>query len=160
MLSELLIPGISKQYCLHSLKVSASSSNEHFSRLLSVEFGFGPRREIFDPLLGDGIFTQEGVAWKHSRELLRPQFARNQYKDLSVFKEHMDNLISNIPTKGGIVNLQPLFFRFTLDTTTAFLFGESVYSLSPDRSLDESEFANAFNIAQGYMARRFRLLDV
>jgi hypothetical protein len=31
------------------------------------------RRDIWGPLLGNGIFTATGEAWKHSRQLLRPQ---------------------------------------------------------------------------------------
>lgn len=161
MHSEPSIPGILRRSCLHNLKVAIYHLVQKYDSrdLPPAEFGFGPRRAMFSPLLGDGIFTQEGPAWKHSRELLRPQFARNQYKDLNVFKEHMDNLISNIPASRGVVNLQPLFFRFTLDTTTAFLFGESAYSLSQDRSLNETEFADAFNVALDYLAKRFRLFD-
>jgi len=120
----------------------------------------GPRRQITFPLFGDGIFTQEGTAWKHSRELLRPQFSYKQYQDLEVFREHVDNLIENIPTDGSVVDLQPLFFRFTLDTTTAFLFGESVYSLKSAGPAGEPLFAEAFNTAQEYVAKRFRLLDL
>jgi cytochrome P450 len=89
----------------------------------------GLQRNITFPLFGDGIFTQEGADWKHSRKLLRLQFTHKQYQDLEVFREHVDHLISNIAAAGGVVDLQPLFFRLTLDTTTAFLFGESVYSL-------------------------------
>ncbi len=60
---------------------------------------------------------------------------------------------------GGIVDLQPLFFRLTLDTTTSFLFGESTRSLKqPDTG--EQTFADAFNLAQEYVAKRFRLLDL
>ena len=63
-----------------------------------------------------------------------------------------------IATAGNTVDLQPLFFRFTLDTTTAFLFGESVYSLSA--SGRETKFEEAFNVAQEFIAKRFRLLDL
>ncbi|KAI9761985.1 MAG: hypothetical protein M1840_001514 [Geoglossum simile] len=119
------------------------------------------RRQILFPLFGDGIFTQDGPAWKHSRELLRPQFSHKQYQDLEVFREHVDNLISNIPANGGVVDLQPLFFRFTLDTTTAFLFGESVYSLvGAGTSAGKSAFADAFDIAQAYVAKRSRLVEL
>lgn len=31
------------------------------------------RRDIWGPLLGNGIFTATGEEWKHSRQLLRPQ---------------------------------------------------------------------------------------
>lgn len=119
----------------------------------------GPRRKVMFPFFGDGIFTQEGATWKHSRELLRPQFVHNQYEDLEVFREAVDNLINVMP-KEGIVDLQPFFFRLTLDTTTAFLFGESVDSLSTPESTGESTFASAFNTAQDFVAKRMRLQDL
>lgn len=111
-------------------------------------------------MFGDGIFTQEGVAWKHSRDLLRPQFVHKHYEDLSVFRDAVDDLINAITVSGDVVDLQPLFFRLTLDTTTAFLFGESVQSLRAPSSAGEETFADAFNTAQEYVAKRFRLLDL
>src|ERR1700733_635029 len=119
----------------------------------------GPRRKVMFPFFGDGIFTQEGATWKHSREMLRPQFVHNQYEDLEVFREAVDNLINVMP-KEGIVDLQPFFFRLTSDTTTAFLFGESVDSLSTPESTGESTFASAFNTAQDFIAKRMRLQDL
>lgn len=44
------------------------------------DWSFGLRREVMFPLFGDGIFTQEGDAWKRSRELLRPQFVFRHMK--------------------------------------------------------------------------------
>ncbi|KAL8999951.1 MAG: hypothetical protein Q9169_001357 [Polycauliona sp. 2 TL-2023] len=120
----------------------------------------GPRRKVMFPLFGDGIFTQEGDAWKHSRELLRPQFVHKQYDDLELFQEVVDDLISVLPPTGGVVDLQPLFFRLTLDTTTAFLFGDSVHSLHASNTAGESAFASAFNIAQDMIAKRMRLQDL
>ena len=111
-------------------------------------------------MFGDGIFTQDGEHWKHSRELLRPQFHFKQYADLEVFREAVSNLINNIPKGGGVVDLQPLFFRLALDVTTAFLFGESVQSLKAPESAGEQIFSESFNIAQEYVAKRFRLLDL
>jgi len=107
-------------------------------------------------LFGDGIFTQEGLAWKHSRELLRPQFTYRQYQDLDILQEPVEDLLSCISNaKDSVVDLQTLFFRFTLDTTTAFLFGESVRSLQA--GVKAAEFEQAFNIAQSTVAMRFRL---
>lgn len=125
-----------------------------------ADFGYGLRRQIFFPLLGDGIFTQDGAAWKHSREMLRPQFARHQYQDLDILREHVDSLISCIRASDQYVDLQPLFFRFTLDTTSAFLFGESIYSLKSNQSAQELEFASNFDIAQDYVVQRYRYLDL
>ncbi|KAL6713829.1 hypothetical protein ACLMJK_008323 [Lecanora helva] len=124
-----------------------------------LDFGYGLRRQIFSPLLGDGIFTQEGAAWKHSREMLRPQFARHQYQDLDILREHVDNLIACIRTGDGNVDLQPLFFRFTLDTTSAFLFGKSTYSLKSHRSGKETHFAASFDVAQDYIVQRYRYME-
>jgi cytochrome P450 len=110
-------------------------------------------------LFGDGIFTQEGLAWKHSRELLRPQFTYRQYQNLDIFQEPIEDLLNCISdAQSGVVDLQPLFFRFTLDTTTAFLFGESVRSLQAGSKA--AKFEEAFNIAQSTVAMRFRLLDL
>jgi cytochrome P450 len=122
----------------------------------------GPRRAITFPMFGDGIFTQEGDTWRSSRHMLRPQFQHKQYEDLTVFDEAIDDLLIAIEKDingENIVDLQPLFFRYTLDTTTAFLFGESVKSLVAPQS-GEQTFAEAFNIAQEYVAKRFRLLDM
>ena len=123
----------------------------------------GPRRAITFPMFGDGIFTQEDDAWKNSRHILRPQFLHRQYEDLSVFEEAIDDLLEVIEENigpNGVIDLQPLFFRFTLDTTTSFLFGDSVKSLRAPHTTGEQTFAEAFNTAQEYVAKRFRLLDL
>ncbi|PGH29033.1 hypothetical protein GX50_08220 [[Emmonsia] crescens] len=123
-------------------------------------FSFGLRRNIFFPLLGDGIFTQDGQAWKHSRELLRPQFTRQQYQGLDIFRSHVDDFLLHIPHNGEHIDLQPLFFRLTLDTTTEFLFGKSVNSLKEIDASKGNNFADEFDIAQNYVVQRFRLLDL
>lgn len=109
-------------------------------------------------MLNNGIFTQEGPAWKHSRELLRKQFVQAQYRNLDHFGEHVDNLIAHLPLD-GVIDLQPLFFSFTLDTTTALLLGQSVYSLRAniDQDNENKLFAESFNIALEGLAKRFRI---
>jgi cytochrome P450 len=132
---------------------------KNIGNLKFADWGFGPRRKITYPLFGHGIFTQEGPAWRHSRDLLRPQFKYRQYSDLNILREPVDDLIGCISdSKDGVVDLQPLFFRFTLDTTTAFLFGESIRSLKAGSKA--ARFEEAFNSAQSTVAMRFRLLDL
>lgn len=126
----------------------------------SLDWTFNPRREITFPMFGDGIFTQEGEAWRHSRDLIRPQLTHRQYEDLQLFQEPMDDLLNALPQTKGLVDLQPLFFRFTLDVTTAFLFGESIHSLKSAEDAQEQTFAGAFDLAQKYVTKRFRLLDL
>ncbi|MCJ1366417.1 hypothetical protein MMC16_005545 [Acarospora aff. strigata] len=118
-------------------------------------FGLGDRPQVFNPLLGHGIFTQDGEDWKHSRDLLRPLFLGNRIDIFLQIQEHVEALISCIP-EGKVVDLQPLFFRFTLDTTTYLLFGRSINSLGTQTPQSEA-FAESFRIAQDFLARRGRL---
>jgi cytochrome P450 len=90
--------------------------------------------------------------------MLRKQFVRAQYQNLNHFREHVDNLIEHLPIT-GVIDLQPLFFNLTLDTTTALLFGQSVYSLRADidQDIENKLFAESFTIAQDGLAKRFRI---
>ena len=107
------------------------------------------RKDAFIPLLGHGIFTTDGAAWHHSRDLLRPNFARSQVGDLATFETHVGHLIQAIPRDGSTIDLQDLFFRLTLDSATEFLFGESTNSLAPGTTKSSnSRFAEAFNRSQ------------
>lgn len=110
-------------------------------------------------MFGDGIFTQEGAAWVHSRELLRSPLQHKHYENLIVFKQGIDDLIDVISSQPGVVDLQPLFFSLTTDVTTEFLF-ESVRSLKAPKSASEQMFGDAFITAQKFVVKRFRLADL
>lgn len=107
-------------------------------------------------MIGEGIFTQDGPAWKHSRELLRRQFVRMQYQNLEGFREHVENLVETLSHSQGIVDLQPLFYRLTLDTTIAMILGQSVESFKHEIDL----FSESFNKASLVTATRVRLGDL
>ncbi|KAB8226402.1 cytochrome P450 [Aspergillus novoparasiticus] len=124
------------------------------------ELGFGLWRNIFFPFPAEGISTQDGDAWKHSRELLRPQLSRQKYRTLKVFRAHVDSLLRQIPTDGTEVDLRPLFFRLTLETTAEFLFGKSISGMKPGQFSKGEKFARGFDNAQSYVIQRFRLLDL
>ena len=91
-------------------------SHENFNFKVVVDFHFGRRSSAMKAMIGDGIFTQDGTAWKHSRALLRRNFVRMQYKNLEAFREHVENIIEALQDSAGIVDLQPFFYRLTLDT--------------------------------------------
>ena len=116
--------------------------------------GLGVRRPACYPFFGEGIFTQDGPAWKHSREMLRRQFARVQAKDLENFTDQVEALISTFRKSKGVVDLQPAFFHFTLATTTLLLFGESIETLS---EAEQTEFAEHFDSATWKTAVRLPL---
>lgn len=122
-----------------------------------TDWGLGSRRPGLYPLLGEGIFTQDGRPWKHSREILRRQFVRIQYQNLKVFDEHINELMSSLyKADSDVVDLQPLFFNFTLATTTDLLFGEPVRTLGADV---QNTFAKNFDYSSMICALRLRLAD-
>jgi cytochrome P450 len=165
-------------------EVISTVDPQNLQTLLSLRFADyelgSKRRKNFADLLGNGIFTADGPEWEHSRAFLRPQFSREQVSDLDAMERHVQNLFRAIePTDEGMwtqdVDLQELFYRFTLDTATEFLFGESTESQlaglarkggkdegefpittavgSPDSEMD---FARAFRTAQDYLDWQLR----
>jgi hypothetical protein len=127
-------------------------------------YGLGARRPTFAPLLGDGIFTQDGAAWKHSRDMLRPLFSINRANIFTQIETHTEHLVNCIPTN-DLIDLQPLFFRFTFDTTTFLLFGKSMHSLQAtpaqvQADSREARFSEAFRGSQDMLFRRSRLGDM
>lgn len=143
-------------------KVILTIEPENLKTILSLkfkEFGLGQRRKnALVPLLGHGIFSTDGAAWQHSREMLRPNFARSQVGDLDIFERHISHLIQHVPRDGSTVDLSELFFRLTIDSATEFLFGESTNSLAlGTETVSPARFAEAFNDSQKACATLFRL---
>ncbi|KAJ8066475.1 hypothetical protein OCU04_005535 [Sclerotinia nivalis] len=128
------------------------------------------RRDNGAPFLGVGIFTQDGKDWEHSRALLRPQFARDNLSDLEMEERHFQVLLKALPKIGqngwsGKVDIQPLLFRFTLDTATDFLLGQSVESQlsgmkadsgAEGKEMEVEAFARAFDSATLALSKRAR----
>ncbi|OBT85195.1 hypothetical protein VE02_05687 [Pseudogymnoascus sp. 03VT05] len=107
------------------------------------DFVVGPRMSALGRLMGRGIFTTDGVHWEHSRvcqlesdaELeakfdYRPLFGQvspgAQVADLDSIETHLQNLIKKLPEDGATVDMQHLFFNFTIDNATEFLLGRSI----------------------------------
>lgn len=130
------------------------------------DYGIGfVRKKAFGIALGVGIFSSDGPAWEHSRALFRPQFAKDLINDLEFTEEATRTLFKAMgdPPPGqwtAGMDILPLFFRFTLDTSTEFLFGQSTNSqmLSMTGSDEEKrkakEFTDAFQEIQEKMILR------
>lgn len=123
---------------------------ENIKTILFLEFtdyGISHRLEAFKPLLGKGIFDSDGDHWASSRALVRPSFTRDQVADLTSLENLVQDLFILLPRDGKtIVDLQDLFFRYTIDSATEFLFGQSVGTLKKTKS--DFGFAQAFHYAQ------------
>jgi cytochrome P450 monooxygenase len=61
------------------------------------------------PFLGRGIFSEDGPAWKRSRDLIKPLFKRAELSDVEGFKKFVDRMLALIPRDGSTVDLKPLF---------------------------------------------------
>jgi cytochrome P450 len=105
--------------------------------------------------LGHGIFSADGTQWERARTILRPQFTRDQVGDLNMEERHVKNLLHAISSRSGvqsdIVDLQPLFFRLSMDSASEFLFGQStntqLSALSEEallKNAEDTEFVKAF----------------
>lgn len=105
------------------------------------------------PFLGDSIFTTDGQEWHASRQLIRPQFLKERVADLHTFERHITHMMKYIPKDGGVVDMKDLFYRFTLDSATEFLLGNSVDSLGTP----QIEFATAFGEIQKFMDKLAKL---
>ena len=132
---------IAKTCCIHLFGVTGyfTTDPENVRAILSDKFkdySLGSRRIAMHPLIGEGIFTQDGEAWKRSREIIRQQFVRVLKETPEAFTSHVDGLITDISEAavGGRVDLKPLMFEYTLNTTTALLFGEPHNSMTKEEA--------------------------
>lgn len=133
---------------LLSRRTIFSDDAENLKCMMSTKFddwvAADLRKEALGLLLGDGIFTTDGAFWAHSRALVRPQFEKSQVSEqVEHFEKHLSMLFANIED-GKIVDLQDLFHRLTMDTSTEFLTGESTNSLDPNQGEAARNFIEAF----------------
>jgi cytochrome P450 len=124
-----------------------------------IDFGFGCRRAVFDPLLGDGIFTQDGDAWRESRENLRKVLRGKLHPVLERLGDFTDSFFADLPRQRVVVDLQPLFFKLTLDITMFLFLGTTLdHSFEDGANIATSlDFARSFDIAQEGLEKRFRI---
>jgi cytochrome P450 len=137
---------------------------QNIKTILSLRFKdycLGDRIQTFGPLLGHGIFTSDGEHWAQSRSMVRSGFSKDRIAHLDKFEELMGDLFKLIPTDGSAIDLQDLFFCYTMDSTTDFLFGHSIHTLKKygyDPGLEAGQdFGSAFNYAQNAIAARIRM---
>ncbi|KAF2733049.1 cytochrome P450 [Polyplosphaeria fusca] len=147
-----------------TMPVIVTMEPENVKSILSVKFkdyNFGARKNALSPLLGHGIFNSDGEDWANSRHMLRPNFARDQVADIEAFERHFKLMLKHIPQDGSTVDLQDLFFKLTIDTSTEFLFNHSTNSLRMSGQDAENNedviFSKKFTYAQGDALDRLRL---
>lgn len=97
--------------------------------------------------------------------MVRQLFTRQRIEDLDLFEKHTNTLISHIGRHDHANNLTQLFYCYTLDIATEFLFGQTVGSMNEP----QSEFAEAIAEVQrvqskfaraGYVDARCSVLSI
>ncbi|KAF4616028.1 hypothetical protein D9613_011378 [Agrocybe pediades] len=108
----------------------------HVKAILATQFdSFGKShnsQDVSKSLLGTGIFNVNGEMWK---SITRPFFTRERISDFEIYERNCNQSIKAAEKRlaeGFSVDVQDLFGRFTLDSATEFLFGQTVDSLSAD----------------------------
>ena len=134
-------------------KIMMTCEPENVKTILATKFEdwqIGAIRQELVPLIGRGIFTTDGPSWQHSRNLLKPMFTRSMIADITVFEMHVDRFLSLLPYDGTTVDLQPLFFRLTLDITSHVMLGESTDLQVTSAGTPAADFAAAFQGGLSY----------
>lgn len=100
---------------LAGTKVINSMEPANFQQVASLSFqDYGKlamRTKALSPFLGNGIFSQDGASWKHSRDLIKPLFMRAELSDIDSFKVCVDRFLNLIPRDGSTVDLHPLLLK-------------------------------------------------
>jgi cytochrome P450 len=60
-----------------------------------------------EPFLGQGIFSLNGVAWRHARKVVVPAFSKTEgAADVESMERHVDRFIRVIPRDGSTIDIQ------------------------------------------------------
>ncbi|TVY93248.1 Cytochrome P450 monooxygenase [Lachnellula willkommii] len=122
------------------------------------DYGVQPmRRAATLPFLGEGVFTMDGAFWEHSRALIRPTFSKTNIANLPAFEINLQKFWDLLPKDGSTVDLKPLLCKLFIDTSTQFLFGESMNILDVKEPQRSQEFLDAFHYAQQGTGKRLQL---
>ncbi|KAI5846839.1 cytochrome P450 [Tricharina praecox] len=158
-------------YKLFGTRTIITRDPRNIQAMLATQFDdykLATDRDAMHQLLGTkGIFTQNGQGWKNSRALLRPNFDRAQVAELDrleLFFEQMHRRIEAVAGENRCVEMQELYKKLTMDSSSDFLVGSPVGSLFPDADdkggVSSQTFSEAFDVAEVTIATRWALSNL
>jgi len=128
-------------------------------------------------LLGDGMLNRDGDLWKtvpppspshapdsrltrlcsQQRAIVRPFFSNDRVRDLTLFDKYAQRCMSILSDlePGQAIDIADLTWRFTTDTASEFLFGQTLDTLSfSEADGGFNSFINAFAEIQDIVFKR------
>lgn len=145
-----------------SHRVIFTTDPENIKAILSTQFNDYGKGESFyrewNEFIGDSIFATDGEPWRHTRQLLRPMFMKERVVDTEIFEKHVQKLIpllegSPFLNDRTIVDIVPLFLRYTFDAATDYLLGQGTNNLEDP----ELRVAEAFKYVLERQSAYFRM---
>jgi cytochrome P450 len=133
---------------------------ENLKAMLSTKFTsfmLPPRRTaVLKQFMGESIFASNGPQWQHSRAIIRPHLTKDSFIDseMSRFEKHFSRLLMSIPKDRSKVDLQPLFFSFTMDAAIEMLTGKDLKSEEQRALAKDDNIVELFDDAQRFLAFR------
>ncbi|KUI64196.1 Cytochrome P450 52A11 [Cytospora mali] len=95
--------------------------------------------------VGNGVLMNEGEAWRQSRAMLKPVFARTVVDEPTFMEPHVMRLVGEMKRLGGredgeeVFDFHELACMFTLDVVTEFLFGKSTRCMGISKGVEGEE---------------------
>eukprot|EP01012_Entosiphon_sulcatum_P012017 TRINITY_DN1747_c0_g1_i1.p1 TRINITY_DN1747_c0_g1~~TRINITY_DN1747_c0_g1_i1.p1 ORF type:complete len:549 (-),score=70.11 TRINITY_DN1747_c0_g1_i1:68-1690(-) len=130
-----------------------------------------PGLDLFGDWMGDGIFNvdhgphsrDKGWAWQTQRKIAANIFTRHNFREhmLGVFQEHGHELCSVLKERvhsGSPVDLQDVFFRFTMDAFATVGFGVEMHTLRDVHDPYAASFDRVHQLALELISKRFVVL--
>lgn len=104
--------------------------------------------------IGNGVLMNEGEAWKHSRTMLKPMFARTAMDEPTMLEPHVQSMVQQMRSLSregrGVFDFHELASMFTLDVVTEFLFGKSTDCLGNPQQGEGEEGVHFLSLVKDF----------
>ena len=108
--------------------------------------------EIFNDLLGNGIFNTDGCPWSKQRKIASHKFSQNNIKNymLQIFIKHAQTYTNNLK-KNKVYDFQVIAHNYTLDSICEIGMGINLKEIE----CNNHKFGKSLDIVQHLIQRRF-----
>lgn len=153
------------------IRTTEPQNVEHILKTNFNNYGKGEFwAQVFAEFMGRGIFSADGEHWLQQRKIAAKIFSKRMFSQnmTRVFQEHARRLVSELGSRigdsgGCYVEMQELFFAFTMDSFCEIAFGltwnsiEVILEESSTSDVDTRRFSKSFDDVQEACISRFAM---